>query len=327
MTKAARPVVATIIGNLGNQLFEFAAAKALQSDPDQPVALDTRLRAEWPLQLDWVLRSHQYRPASSAELLKLRQVPRLPRLQRTTIAWRDQLADRAPALFRLREFSEAPQIGFDQRIADVKPPILLRGYFQSERYFDRITPEIFGAFKAPGPRALGELRRLQTQNTADLPLVGVSLRTGQDYGEFDFVLPGAFYDDAIDRITKDLGPCFFAIFGDVEADCDSFARHLGTSRGCHAESVAALSPADQLALLSLADHLVISNSSFAWWGAWLGDQRASGNATARHVLYPDPWLRESDRIAPDRWTPIPRAFTDTTPSALLTSSTDEPGPE
>jgi hypothetical protein len=49
-------------------------------------------------------------------------------------------------------------------------------------------------------------------------------------------------------------------------------------------------------------HAVIANSSFSWWGAWLGD------GTQRIVIAPATWLKglpAFDDIVPNRWFRLP----------------------
>ena len=52
-------------------------------------------------------------------------------------------------------------------------------------------------------------------------------------------------------------------------------------------------------LMSLCKHAVICNSSFGWWGAWLGDDK---NGT---IVAPREWFRsklyDSRDIVPERW--------------------------
>jgi hypothetical protein len=62
---------------------------------------------------------------------------------------------------------------------------------------------------------------------------------------------------------------------------------------------------EDLWLMSLCRHAVIANSSFSWWGAWLGDDQPN-----RTVIAPKTWVGPGYRaldtkdIVPDRWVKI-----------------------
>ncbi|MBC7979404.1 MAG: alpha-1,2-fucosyltransferase, partial [Armatimonadetes bacterium] len=56
-------------------------------------------------------------------------------------------------------------------------------------------------------------------------------------------------------------------------------------------------PLYDLLLMSHAAHHIIANSSYSWWGAWLGDK------PEQRVIMPDRWYR-GDTVAPmseKRW--------------------------
>ena len=59
-----------------------------------------------------------------------------------------------------------------------------------------------------------------------------------------------------------------------------------------------------LCLMSMCQDFIISNSTFAWWGAWLG------NGIGKRVLIPTPWYGpglshiNTDDLYPDEWEKI-----------------------
>jgi Glycosyltransferase WbsX len=297
-------LVVELRGGLGNQLFQFAAAKGLQGDPTEPVVVDDRRSMEWPNRLGGVLRDGATRPATQAELWALGQAPRLPMLQRTAIRARSAMAARAPNRFGSREVVEADRVGFDPDVvtAAARGSALLRGYFQSEDYFAARAAEVYASF-APPPRSVAPVRaELDEWAEPGATLVGISLRTGADYQSFGVVLPPSYYDDAIARVEARVERPAFVVFGDEAEAADALAAALPLAR-----SVATAPPDAQLHLLAGLPTMVASNSSFAWWAAWLGDQlQADGDAD--HVVFvPRPWLHEEDRPTPARWTAVDRA--------------------
>jgi hypothetical protein len=56
---------------------------------------------------------------------------------------------------------------------------------------------------------------------------------------------------------------------------------------------------EELWLMSLCHHHIIANSTFSWWGAWLGERKDS------LTICPKRWfassLKQEEHIAPDRW--------------------------
>ena len=200
-----------------------------------------------------------------------------------------------------REFHERWSTTYDPRIADARPPLLLKGHFQSERYFAHAAPVVRGAFKS-APSEVAEARRGITATFGpERPVIAVSLRTGVDYRDVGIVLPVEYYLAAVDECLARIGDAGFIVFGDVPRDAAGFSAMLASH--APAMSVATISPAAQLHLMATASAMVLSNSSFAWWGAWLGDMDSADPKT-RFVLAPDPWVREPSNLVPERWITI-----------------------
>ena len=314
MSKVKDLIVVSLLGNLGNQLFQFAAAKGLQRNADCPVIVDSRL-SEWPNRLSTVLKRDSFRDATQAELLRLRQVPRLSLGQRRLMMRREVIARTLPFLgLNSREFRERGPIEFDPAILERNGPVLLRGYFQNEEYFAPITDLIRRAFAPPPHEVMDRYAQLTDRLTYDRPVVGISLRTGIDYQSLGVALPLSYYEDAIDLIQSRIGPASFVIFGDVAEDCTRFTMSLDSVMP--AVAVGDMPPACQLHLMAMLPHLILSNSSFAWWAAWLGDQDVGGSKT-RVVVAPTPWWPVAGEIAPARWIQLDHAGLTHEPGATL----------
>ena len=277
----------TALGGLGNQLFQFGAAKSLQSDPSKPVVIDRRHDYAWRMSLGDVLRPDTFRYATPTELLRLGQIPRLPVLHRTVL----RLQETGPVWPCRRSL-----VTDQDAIPTTRRSVLLRGYFQDERWLLRHRGHILDSFRPESGAAtalVADSRRVAGH------VVGVAIRSGTDYEGFGIRLPPGYYRQAAEAF-RSTSPSFL-VTGDVAEHCESVGRELETlgavSFGYD------LTPKQQLDALSLCDSLVISNSSFAWWAAWLGDSRRT--SPDRVVVRPTPWVEGTPTTCPDRWLSLP----------------------
>jgi hypothetical protein len=289
----------SMIGRTGNQLFQYAVARAHLVAGDQLVVVDDREVTTWGDHLTPVLRRGRFRPIRQRELLRLREVPRLPIGQRTVVSQRKQLAQRH-AVFRSFEIGDdVPASELPARVAASRH-CLLRGYFQNERYFIDAAAGIRSEFRAVS----ADVSRFVAWAAGGSPTVGISMRTGADYGEFGWTLDRGYYLRGAERLRGHVDDPSFVVFGDVPEDAQWLVDQLAAAGG-RAVLAAKLSAADQLFAMAAMDHLVISNSSFAWWGAWLGDGRPGDG---RVVIRPSQWVPGVTDICPDRWQPVDASF-------------------
>jgi hypothetical protein len=176
-------------------------------------------------------------------------------------------------------------------LSSIDLPAYVRGYLQSERYFADVTPALVGRLRLrpPPPMPLPADAR---------PLVALSFRRG-DYVRLGWALPFSYYERALEALVCEVPDPRFIVFGD-----DPLFLRLAI------EWVARFGPAtnafdlaaDELSHLAIyrqCDHCVIANSSFAWWGAWLGDQVP--RSRDRIVMAPEEYRRFGPDIVPDRW--------------------------
>ena len=143
------------------------------------------------------------------------------------------------------------------------PITYFRGYFQSPTYFSAtcITRKcIRRAFKDSAARRLEEAQGRR-------PLF-VHVRRS-DYGNYladgrsSALLPFSYYRAGIERLSHTVQDPHFFLMSDDPDWCES---HFS---GIRHKTVSRSSSHEDLALMSLCAGGVVSNSSFAWWGAFL----------------------------------------------------------
>jgi hypothetical protein len=179
-----------------------------------------------------------------------------------------------------------------------KPPILISGYWQRARYFEGHEKEIQELFRIPGTSVRNEITA-----ATDAPKVAIHLRRG-DYvtdpaaQRIHLVCDEAWYREAW-RSTLDAIP---DAHGFVFSDDPAWAlaclgpasnlTYMPFSPDAH--------PSMDMMQMAACDHFIISNSSYSWWGAWLGqaaDKRVTaprewfrGRSTAKLGICPSDWL-------------------------------------
>lgn len=293
-------IAAGLRGRLGNQLFQYAAAMALQSD-DRPTPVDSRWTPRAPGgygALRVCLRDGAVRELGQVELVMLGQAPRLPRGGSRLERRRDALAERLPIIDR-HVFREESPFTHDNRVLDLRGPVLLSGYFQNERYFAHAAAKLRAAFRPASGTCRAWFAQL-TREASGRPLVALGFRDASDYASLGWVLPDDYYSAALASLPVTPGQCRFAVFGDSrELNMLRARRLLGDD--CEMVSAHHLSILDQLNALSMFDTHIIPNSSFSWWGAWMADADRDFSAD---VLAPQPWVDGDGGIVPARWRSI-----------------------
>lgn len=242
-------------GGLGNQLFQYAAGRALAARHGADLTLHPgpprsgiRSYALGELGIDAVLRAPTgLRAKLWHRMQNVRRAVGLIEIK-TPLGWHGPV-------WRERE------IGYDPRIEELEPPAYLSGFFQSPRYFSGI---------ADGLRA--ELRaELERHRPDGIPEGAISLhcRRGDYLAEevagIHSTLERDYYVRALAKIRKTAPDAPVLLFSD---DLKAAREMLA---GLDVRAVEGGSRVGDLAGMAACRHHIIANSTFGWWGAWIGD--------------------------------------------------------
>lgn len=190
--------------------------------------------------------------------------------------------------------------------------INLLGYFQSEKYWQHCEDVVRDRLKFK--KEFIEKVRNPYKEVFNKTTIAISIRRGDYIGNKNYVtLPPTYYILALYEHFpnwKDYNLLFFsddpdyckvhfqclpnAYFVDNRFDNNNKARYFDLNE----------SAMEQLCLMAQCDHYILANSSFSWWGAYLGEheeskvvypahyfdgQMAAGNSTKD--LWPDRWVK------------------------------------
>jgi len=289
-------VIVRLMGGLGNQMFQYAAARRVALTNNVPLKLD----------ISWFARSRDR--AYALHALSIQEAFASPDDLRQLTA--PSAGGLGKLVFRLRRrfkighrwtwIQERRLSRFDRRLLAATSPVYLDGYWQSERYFGDIADTIRRDFTIAAP-ADGRSREIADQIVAT-ESVSVHVRRG-DYvsdprkSAARSVCTPDYYRRCVTRIAERLAHPHLFLFSD---DPPWVSANL---RFEHPTTLVSTVPArpehEDLRLMSACRHHIIANSSFSWWGAWL-------NASCdKVVLAPRRWMndrRVDDRdIVPPSW--------------------------
>lgn len=272
-------------GRLGNQMFQYAAARGLAERHRTGVALDARgaiVRGEGVLTrvFDLSLADPEGLPPARHEA-PLRHA-----------LWR--ILGTRPVFRRERG------LGYNPAFESWDDDSYLHGYWQSERYFAHCADRIRRDFAFPAVSTEANARMADR--------IGGGLSVSLHVRRGDYLTLGAhglcdraYYEAALARLLDGLAgdPVVY-----VFSDDPGWARD-NLPLPCERVVVAINGPEtdfEDMRLMSLCQHNIIANSSFSWWAAWLNphpEKRVVGPA----AWFGDPKLSNPD-ILPAAWVRI-----------------------
>lgn len=294
MAKRAKRVTVYLFGGLGNQLFQYfaglAAAEAMGAELYlKPFGQTSAVGREGELGI----------AAFNTEgTLISSKIPR--RLQEKLLRRFVTLIDK----FRLGRFSRH----FGIFLADVSKllemkiggprHVRLMGYFQDYKFLDFLErKEKVTALSLVNPSPW--FVNLQEKARISKPII-VHIRRGDylNHAETIGVLDFAYFKNALDAIPRNENSEFW-IFSDSLTVAKDFA-HFATLPDLRTSIIQAPSDspdAESMLLMTLGSALVISNSTFSWWGAYL-------NKNADFIIAPKKWFKNLDdpaNLIPRNW--------------------------
>jgi len=279
-------IIIHLQGGLGNQLFQYATAKAISESYQVNLLLDdswfyqtfTDITARpfllHNLQVFETRVTHRNLSSSNKYLNKINLL--LPRLNEVVI--------NCPKPFKFEDKL------FCREINPAKNYYLI-GYLQSFRYFENIRNSLLVSFqpKLPlSPHYTSYLENIQQSNSIMLHIRRsdyVSLKTASTYHG---ALSLSYYLNCMGQMIQRHPASHFFIFSD---DAEWAKSHLPkTYRLTFIEiENRATSVVDELYLMSQCHHHIIANSSLSWWGAWLSEANEK-----QTILTPNRWLSKKN---------------------------------
>lgn len=287
-TRKSLMLISHIIGGLGNQMFQYAAGRALSLTRAVPLKLDISGFEGYGLHQGFELQRVFNCAADIASEIEVRD----------RLGWqfsppiRRIVARPSLAVLRRATYVIEPHFHYWAGIKQVPDNCYLAGYWQSEQYFQSYEAVIRTdfAFKLPLADRNSELALQIARGNA----VSLHIRRG-DYANNPKTTATHglcsldYYRAAMQHIAGRVQSPHFFIFSDdiawVKNNLAINFPHQYIDHNQGAESY------NDMRLMSLCQHNIIANSSFSWWGAWLNTH------AHKIVIAPKQWFANTTNVA------------------------------
>jgi hypothetical protein len=269
-------ITVSLMGGLGNQMFQYAAGKALAERHGVDLALDlsgfVNDEERRSFMLDrWRVPEAEAVSASGAGADK-------PKKDGARSLWR-QRVDRVLGRADLSELAASnsqyrePHFHYDRAFEALGSQTALFGYFQSERYFSGIADLLRRFFQPRDPLdAAAQLianRIAGTEHSMSVHIRRTDFVTNPARVRFHGWLDDTYYRRALKVMYGAVKPeMTIFVFSDDPAAAEAVLDFVPAASLVHVRGDPDR-PWEDLALMARCRHHVIANSSFSWWGAWL----------------------------------------------------------
>jgi hypothetical protein len=282
-------VIVRLMGGLGNQLFQYAAGRALAHRHGVALKLDLASFATNPLR--------RYALGAFDIAAAIATAEEAARLYSPSLAGRvRRRLERLLPTHRRRYYLE-PRARRHMGPVPLGSDVYLHGYWQTEKHFEPIAPLLRRELTLRHREAFEQRPLVRAVEGDDS--VSVHVRRGDYVGTprsaaLHGTCPAEYYRAALDAVEARVPRPRLFVFSDdpgrarAELDLGHPATHV---------SGGGLSDAEELVLMSRCRHHVIANSSFSWWGAWL-DARPGGIVVAPRRWFADPSRQPHDLLPP-----------------------------
>jgi len=303
-------VVMKIMQGLGNQMFQYAAGRALSLHLQQPLKLnldnysDTSLR-QYELSkffgIDTPIVSNQEMAAFNLQhpvrrvwnkVFKNKKIRSLPYEESKQV---QRIYDMVYMLRKphLQRVYEERHFHYDKNFYNANQPVFLKGYWMSYKYFEEyadIIKKDFIVRRELVAHLDGIANDMRSANS-----IALHIRCGDkllpQYVALMGILPSSYYEAGIKAIEAKKGKADKVyVFTDT---LEAAKEYIPKDWDVVWMSEVTKSPIEDFYLMMQCRNMVISNSTFSWWAAYL-------NAHAdKTVVIPRKWFSNAPYDAKD----------------------------
>ena len=263
-------IIVRILGGLGNQMFQYAYAKALQ-------------QKGFDVKID-ISKFKKYKLHGGYHLDKYRIDIEVANSLYTILG-----------KLGIKKSIKEKSLLFNKTLLSLKGKEYVKGYFQTEKYFSEIREIILNQFtlKSEFASSTNKISKeiLSKENSCSLHIRRGDYISDKKANSVHGTCDLEYYKEAVKLINKKFNNTSFFIFSD---DISWTKENLKIDNAFFVDHKTI--PHEDIYLMSLCKNNITANSSFSWWGAWLNKNHD------KTVIAPKQWfIDKENEVACQNW--------------------------
>jgi hypothetical protein len=273
-------IIVQLMGGLGNQMFQYAFGKSMASHYGCDLFFDVDVyKGNKKRNLKQTQRSYELFIYNNAQVRPMTHEMKRKLFGNRLINYiKYKLNFNRKSLYQEKTFS------YNNEVFKLQTPVYLIGFWQSQQYFYDIRKSIRQDFQFNYENIGAKNEEILFKIKENIFSVSLHVRRGDYLIENIYIASTLeYYLEAIQIIKKTIPMPIFFLFSDDPQWVKTQLQPLIENSILVSNNVNENSWKD-LMLMSNCNHHIIANSSFSWWGAWLG---ANPN---KIVIAPKKWF-------------------------------------
>ncbi|MGJ0338332.1 alpha-1,2-fucosyltransferase [Aliarcobacter cryaerophilus] len=285
-------VIVKIIGGLGNQMFQYAYAKALEQKGHE-VKIDISAFETYKLHGGYQLDKYNIDLDSSIK-------DENDKFYKNTFFYKVLRRFGMDFSRRIKEKT----LLFDKKFLEIEDNSYLDGYFQCEKYFKDIREIILKQFTI-NQDISNYTKEIKNKIQNSQNSCSLHIRRGDFVNSTNINIHGAcdieYYKKAMKYLEEKVENINYFIFSD---DIEWVKENLAIQNTIYIDSKEKRIPHEDIYLMSLCKNNIIANSSFSWWGAWLNQNENKIVIAPKRWFADDKLESQSKDIVCESWVKI-----------------------
>ena len=282
-------IIVKIIGGLGNQMFQYSYAKALQ-------------QKGYEVKID-ISAFETYKIHDGYQLDKYNIDLEVSTKEENYKFFKNTLFSKILRKFGI-DFSrriKEKSLLFDKELLNIEDNSYLDGYFQCEKYFKDIKEIILKQFRIK-LEISSYTKEMENKIKSSQNSCSLHVRRGDFVNKKNIFIHGAcdkeYYEKSVKYLKEKVGQMSYFIFSD---DMKWVKENLVLENAIYIDSKEKRLPHEDIYLMSLCSHNIIANSSFRSWGALLNKNEEKIVIAPKRWFNDEKMQKQSRDIASEGW--------------------------